>query len=89
MSCGVGCRCGLDPSLLWLWYRPAAIAPIHPLTWELPYAAGVALKTKTKTKTKRVAPGPENTTGAVDRNSFLRRIRMKVAGQGDNRIQHL
>ena len=52
MSCGVGCRCGLDPSLLWLWYRPAAIAPIHPLTWELPYAAGVALKTKTKTKKK-------------------------------------
>ena len=21
MSCGLGCRCGLDPALLWLWYR--------------------------------------------------------------------
>ena len=22
----IGCRCSLDPSLLWLWYRPAAVA---------------------------------------------------------------
>ena len=29
-----------------LWYRPAAVAPIQPLTWELPYAVGVALKKK-------------------------------------------
>ena len=28
MSCGVGSRCGLDPELLWLWCRPAAVAPI-------------------------------------------------------------
>ena len=27
MSCGVGCRCGSDPALLWLWFRPVAIAP--------------------------------------------------------------
>ena len=33
-----------DLALLWLWRRPAAIAPIQPLAWELPYAAGVALK---------------------------------------------
>ena len=49
MSCGVGCRLGSDPTLLWLWHRPAAIAPIRPLTWELPYAMGAALE-KTKTK---------------------------------------
>ena len=24
MSCGIGCRCGLDPALLWLWHRPAS-----------------------------------------------------------------
>ena len=24
----VGCRCGLDLALLWLWYRPAAAALI-------------------------------------------------------------
>ena len=33
-----------DPTFLWLWHRPAAEAPIHPLAWELPYATGVALK---------------------------------------------
>ena len=42
VSCGVGCRHGSDPALLWLWRRPAAITPIGPLAWEPPYAAGVA-----------------------------------------------
>jgi len=42
MSCGVGCRRGLDPALLWLWRRQAATAPIGPLAWEPPYAAGAA-----------------------------------------------
>jgi len=42
MSRGVGCRHGLD--LVLLWHRPAATAPIQPLAWELPYAAGAALK---------------------------------------------
>ena len=37
-----------DPALLWLWCRLAATAPIRPLAWELPYAAGVAIKTLTK-----------------------------------------
>ena len=41
---GVGCRYSLDPTLLWLWCRLAAIAPIGPLAWELPYATGDALK---------------------------------------------
>ena len=44
MSCGVGCRRGSDLALLWLWCRLAAAAPIRPLVWEPPYAAGVALK---------------------------------------------
>ena len=35
-----------DLALLWLWCRPEAIAPIQPLAWEPPYAAGVALKSK-------------------------------------------
>ena len=35
-----------DPALLWLWCRPAAAAPIGPLAWEPPNAAGVALKSK-------------------------------------------
>ena len=42
VSCGVGCRRGSDPMLLWLWCRPVATAPIGPLAWEPPYAVGVA-----------------------------------------------
>ena len=44
MSCGVGHTYGLDVTLLWLWYRPAATALIRPLAYELPYTAGEALK---------------------------------------------
>ena len=50
MSCGVGHICGSDPILLWLWSRPAAVAPIRPLAWEPPYAVGVALKSQKKKK---------------------------------------
>ena len=46
VSCGVGCRCGSDLALLWLWCRPTAVALIGPLAWEPPYATGVALKSK-------------------------------------------
>ena len=35
-----------DPVVLWLWCRPAAAAPIQVLSWELPYATGVAIKRK-------------------------------------------
>ena len=42
MSCGVDCRRGLDPMLLWR--RPAATAPIRPLAWEPPYTTGAALE---------------------------------------------
>ena len=53
-SFGVGHRCGSDPALLWMWCRPAAAAPVQPLTWEeLPYAAGAALKKKKKKKKKK------------------------------------
>ena len=48
MSCGVGCRQGSDLALLWLWNRPEAAAPIHPLALELPHAAGVAHKSQKK-----------------------------------------
>ena len=38
----------LQMLLLWLWYRLSAAAPIGPLAWEPPYAAGEALKRKKK-----------------------------------------
>ena len=44
MSCGVDHRRGSDLKLLWLWYRPGAIAPIWSLAWAPPYASGMALK---------------------------------------------
>ena len=50
MSCGVGCRHGSDPVLLWLWCRLAAIALIRPLAWQPPYAAGAALEKDKKKK---------------------------------------
>ena len=50
MNCGVGHRLGSDLVLLWLWYRPAAVAPIRPLAWEHPYAMGAALKRKKENK---------------------------------------
>jgi len=53
VSCGVGRRCGLDLVLLCLWCRPAAIALIRPLAWELPYAVGVALKDKRPKKLRK------------------------------------
>ena len=43
MSCGVGCRHGLDPVLLCLWCRLAVVVPVQPLAWELPYTAHAAL----------------------------------------------
>ena len=42
VSCGVDHRCGSDPEWLWLWCRLAAVGPILPLAWELPYAVGTA-----------------------------------------------
>ena len=53
MSCGVGRKRDFDPTLLWLWCRPAATAPIGPLAWEPPYTAGVALKRQKGQKKKK------------------------------------
>ena len=53
MNFGISHRRGSDPALLWLWRRPAATAPIRPLAWELPYAAGVALEEAERQKKKK------------------------------------
>ena len=46
VSCGVGHRGSLDPALLWMCCRPAAVAPNQPLVWELLHALHAALKKK-------------------------------------------
>ena len=43
MLSGLRIQCSLE-----LWYRLAATAPIQPLAWEPPYAAGATLKSKKK-----------------------------------------
>ena len=53
VSCGLGHRHGLDPALLWLWHRLAAVTPIWPLAWELPHGIGEAVKRQKKKKEKK------------------------------------
>ena len=60
MSYGEGRRHGSDPTLLWLWRRLVATAPIRPLAWEPPYAKGAAqemAKRQKKQKTKNKKTG--------------------------------
>ena len=65
VSCGVGCRHGSDPALLWLWRRLVAAAPIQPLAWEPSYAAGAAQEIPKKEKRKKQP---------LQINLFLRRV---------------
>ena len=48
VSHGVGRRRISNVTLLWLCCRPAPTAPIRPLAWEPPYAAGAELKIQKK-----------------------------------------
>ena len=43
-GCGVGHRSSSDPTLLRPWHRLETTAPIQPLAWEPPYAAGMPPK---------------------------------------------
>ena len=67
MSCGVGHRRSSDATLLWLWPRPAASAPIGPLALEPPYATGVALK---RQKTHKRKPPQYPNSKAVQQEEF-------------------
>ena len=63
-----------DPALLWLWCRPAAIAPIRPLAWEPPYATVAALKSNKTKQNKTQFPynaGPLSFETAFFSNLFL------------------
>ena len=70
MSCGVGCRCSLNPVLLWLWRRPATTALIGPLAWEPPYAVGVALKRQKAKKPNSLRRQDEEESGNPKRNDL-------------------
>ena len=62
LSCSVGHRHSSDPPLLWMWHRPAAVAPIRPLAWEPPYAVYVALKEQKDKKKKKSKTDPTKYT---------------------------
>ena len=70
MSCGVGRRHGSDPTLLWLWRRPAATALIRPLAWEPPYATGAAqeMAKKDQKKKKNCFQGGNSCRGTAETN---------------------
>ena len=79
MSCGVGCRHGLDPVFLRLWYRLAAVAPITPLAWEPPYAVTAALKSKRKKEGRK--------EGRKERKKEKRKKERKSVPMGKGRKQ--
>ena len=60
--------------LLWLWCRLVAAALIQPLAWELPYAAGGALRRKEEKRP------PENISFAL-RNTLRYSLNCRVPGQ--------
>ena len=72
MSCGVSRRCGSDSTLLWLWYRLAAVAAIQPLSWEPPYTSDAALKKK-----KEIIP-------MLERKMFLFLLKDNIIIYGEN-----
>ena len=71
MSRGVSHRRSLDLALLWLWRRPAAVAPTGPLAWEPPYATDAALKRQKKKK-----------EGSFEKSEFIRRNLANMLGYG-------
>ena len=52
-----GLTMGSDRALLWLWRRLVATAPIRPLAWEPPCAAGAAQEIAKRQKTKKKKKG--------------------------------
>ena len=63
MSRGVARRCGSNLAFLRLWHRPVTTAQIWPLAWELPCAAGMALKGQKKKKKKKKVWGNPHMNG--------------------------
>ena len=56
MGCGVGRRHISDLALLWLWCRPAAVAPIRPLAWESLHDVDAAKKKPHKARISGFKP---------------------------------
>ena len=70
--------------LLWLWYRPAAVTLFWPLTWEVPYAASVDLKSKKKTTKTKKRGGGILTFAIIQINFVDMLLSEKKASDGTN-----
>ena len=57
--------------MLWLWHRPAAIAPIQPLAWESPYAMGAAQEKAKRQKKLKIIKKYERLLYDYENGSFL------------------
>ena len=89
-----------DLTLLRLWCRPEAAAPIRPLAWEPPYAAGAAQEMEKKTKKKKKKNWNRNTCSncRVDLRKITHeelefKMKMNEAGvcaiQTENHLQYV
>lgn len=76
MNCGVGHLRSSNPVLLWLCHTPVTVALILPLTWELKYATGAALKSQKKEKRKKKK---EKKKGKKKKESFW--VQTKALGE--------
>ena len=67
--------------MLWLWCILAAVALIRPLTWELPYAVGAALKKSKKALVLFIrvpASPPNHFSKALPPNSITLRAKIST-----------
>ena len=78
LSCGVGRNRGSDPAWLWLWLWPAAVAPIRPLAWELPHAAGTALKDQKTQKVIHLMRSLRKGEGGVVQRDRIEYVQLKA-----------
>ena len=65
MSCGVGCRRGSDPELLWLWRRPVATDLIGPLGLGTSIYHGSGPRNSKKDKTNKQTTTVASVTAAA------------------------
>jgi len=77
VSCDVGHRYSLDPALLWLWYRPEAVALIQPLALELPYAMDMVLKKKELEKEKQTKPKVSRRKEIIKIREYINKIEIQ------------
>ena len=76
--------------MVWLWHGPAAAALIQSLAWELPCAAGAALKSKKKkNKNKKNKKNPKKQKDPPKKTENERQQKNPIQSkiQGENRVK--